>query len=192
MWNRAVIDDQTFDREAVVRMSAGDPEGLSRLYDRHARAVYSLALRIVEDRAEAEDIVQDVFSQAWFQARRYDHARAPVAGWLLMMARSRAIDRLRSRRVRPDNSAAFDDHQFDAVVDPAPRQDLEAITAEQAGRVRNALEALPPGQRRAIELAYYEGLTHTEIAERLGEPLGTVKTRIRLGMLRLREALGQA
>jgi RNA polymerase sigma-70 factor (ECF subfamily) len=192
MWSRAVVDDQTSDREAVVRMSAGDPEGLSRLYDRHARAVFSLALRIVEDRAEAEDIVQDVFSQAWFQARRYDHARAPVAGWLLMMARSRAIDRLRSRRVRPDHSPAFDDHQFDTVVDPAPRQDLEAISAEQAGRVRSALEALPPGQRRAIELAYYEGLTHTEIAERLGEPLGTVKTRIRLGMLRLREALGQA
>jgi RNA polymerase sigma-70 factor, ECF subfamily len=192
MWHWAVADDEKTDRESLGRMSAGDPEGLSRLYDRHARAVFSLALRILEDRAEAEDVVQEVFSQAWFQARRYDQARAPVAGWLLMMARSRAIDRLRSRRVRPDNAAVFDERQVVALPDPAPTQDLGAINAEQAGRVRRALEALPPGQRRPIELAYYEGLTHTEIAERLGEPLGTVKTRIRLGMLRLREALGQA
>jgi len=160
------------------------------LYDRHARPVYSLALRILQDQGEAEDIVQDVFSQAWRQAANYDPSRGAVAAWLFTLARSRAIDRLRARRARPEQ--AVDDRQAANVVDPRVPADLQLLSAEQVGQVRAALEALPVLQRVAIELAYYEGLTHIEIAARLEQPLGTVKTRIRLALGKLRDVLAGA
>jgi RNA polymerase sigma-70 factor, ECF subfamily len=160
---------------------------LAELYDRHARPVYSLALRILQDRADAEDVVQEAFAQAWAQASRYDVQRGVVAAWLLTLARSRAIDRLRSKRARPDlaggETAATD------VADAAATPDLQLLSAEQVARVRTALRDLPALQRVTLELAYYEGLSHAEIAEQLEQPLGTVKTRIRQGMIRLREAL---
>ena len=175
------------DEAALARMAQGDHDGLAELYDRHARAIYSLALRILQDRAEAEDVVQDVFAQVWTQAARYDTSRGAVAAWMLMMARSRSIDRLRSRRARPDNTA--DTGATLNMPDAGVPQDLQLLSAEEVARLRRALAELPLLQRVALELAYYEGLTHAEIAERLEEPLGTVKTRIRQAVIRLRESL---
>lgn len=168
-------------------MKRGDADALAELYDRHARPVYSLALRIVQDQSDAEDLVQDVFTQAWRQASRFDASRGSVAAWLLTMTRSRAIDRLRARRVRPDRG--IDVQPSPEIADASSTADQQLLSAEQVARVRSALDALPLLQRVAIELAYYEGLTHTEIADRLEQPLGTVKTRIRLALMKLREAL---
>jgi len=151
---------------------------LGEFYDRYAGLVNALALRILRDRSEAEDIVQEVFVQAWRQAARFDPARGSPEAWLCTMARTRSLDRLRrkvSRREEPSESAP---------ASTGPPATLEGLA------VRKALEGLPENQRRALELAYYEGLTQSEIAERLGEPLGTIKTRIRSAMIQLRETLG--
>lgn len=175
------------DREALERLARKDADALAELYDRHARLVYSLALRIVRDQADAEDVVQEVFSQIWHQAARYDQARGNVGAWLVMLTRSRAIDRLRRRRSRPDapnvDAAALD------VPDQTPLADDQLVSSARAAAIRSAMDDLPLLQRIAIELAFYEGLTHVEIAERLEEPLGTVKTRIRQGLLTLRRRL---
>jgi RNA polymerase sigma-70 factor (ECF subfamily) len=180
----ATLDD---DRATVSRMAGGDSSALAALYDRHARAIYSLALRILADAAEAEDVVQDVFTQAWRQATRYDASRAPVAGWLMIMTRARSLDRLRRRRARIATTEM--DPAMPHPKDPDVDQEALAITAEQADRLRGALRDLPDSQRAAIELAYYEGLSQSDIAARLQQPLGTVKTRIRTGLLKLRDAL---
>lgn len=180
-------EERLADRAALGRMARGDEGGLAELYDRHARLVFSLALRILQNRADAEDVVQEVFAQVWTQARRYEGARGSVAGWMLMMARSRAIDRLRARRARPESTGQTPATQN--VADLAPTQDVLLLSNEEVGKLRQALDALPEVQRTALELAYYEGLTHAEIAERLSEPLGTVKTRIRQAVIKLRESL---
>ena len=186
----APAGEQAEDVQRLARTARGDGAALAALYDRHARGVYSIAVRVVRDEADAEDVVQEVFAQVWRQAARYDPARGSVAAWLLTMARTRAIDRLRTRMARPDqgSSAWSDDVWADRAtpsIDPA-----DALTAERdAERVREALRELPLTQRLAIELAYFEGLTQSQIAERLEQPLGTVKTRIRLGLLKLRDAL---
>jgi len=132
-------------------------------------------------------VVQEVFAQVWAQAGRYEDARGAVAAWMLMMTRSRAIDRLRARRARPDTSGDASDARN--LADLAPTQDLQLLSNEEVVRLREALDALPAAQRAALELAYYEGLTHAEIADRLSEPLGTVKTRIRQAVIKLRESL---
>lgn len=183
-------EDREADLSAIARMAGGDQTALAELYDRHSRQVYSIAVRILQNPADAEDVVQDVFSQAWRHASRYDVARGAVGAWLLTVARSRAIDRLRARRVRPDLAASG--KVVRDVLDPSLLQDAQLLTAEQVERLRGALAELPMLQRTALELAYYEGLTHKEIAERLQEPLGTVKTRIRLAMLKLRDTLAGA
>jgi RNA polymerase sigma-70 factor (ECF subfamily) len=172
----------------IQRMASGDVSALGELYDLYARAVCSLAYRILRDSGEAEDVVQDVFSQAWRQAGQYDAARAHAGAWLMMMCRSRALDRVRSRGARlqtvPDPAACLE-----AADGMAADPESNAITAQDASRVRAALASLQETERTAIELAYYEGLSQTEIAERLSEPLGTIKTRIRTGLLKLRSAL---
>jgi RNA polymerase sigma-70 factor (ECF subfamily) len=175
------------DQRLVERMASGDGAALRTLYDQHARGVFSLAVRILRSQQDAEDLVQDVFVQAWRQAGRYDADRGTVAAWLLMQTRSRAIDKLRSRRARPEGTEV--DGILEQQRDPAAGADVQVVRLEQADAVRRALEDLPHTQKAALELAYYEGLTHVEIAERLEEPLGTVKTRIRQGLLRLRDAL---
>jgi RNA polymerase sigma-70 factor (ECF subfamily) len=173
-------------------VARGETESLAALYDRHARGVYSMAIRVVRDEADAEDVVQEVFAQVWRQANRYDASRGSVAAWLLTMARSRAIDRLRTRLVRPDGrdrAVAWTDDAWASraapLVDPSDALGFE----RDARRIRQALDELPLVQRLAIELAYFEGLTQSQIAERLEQPLGTVKTRIRLGLLKLRDVL---
>jgi len=177
------------DQASLERIARGDQAAFAELYDRHARLVYSLALRILQERADAEDVVQEVFAQIWAQAGRYDPSRGAVAAWMLMLARSRAIDRLRARRSRPEAAAAAG--EAETVLDVSPGQDVELLSAEQVGRLQRALAGLPDAQRTALELAYYEGLTHMEVAARLGEPLGTVKTRIRQAVIKLRESLIQ-
>lgn len=176
------------DEAIVERIASGDTAGLGDLYDRHSRIVYSLACRLMSDASEAEDVVQEVFSQAWRQASRYDPARAAVTGWLLMMTRARAIDRLRARRSRPGASRTGEPLIYEPA-DPAPGPEAAAVTAVEVKRLRGALHELNEQQRTAIELAYYGGLTQVEIAEKLEEPLGTVKTRIRSGLIKLRSAM---
>jgi RNA polymerase sigma-70 factor (ECF subfamily) len=170
----------------VGRLASGDLDAAGELYDRHAGKVLALARRIVRDDGDAEDIVQEVFSQAWRTATRYEAGRGTVAGWLLMMARTRAIDRLRARQSRPDTIG-------DVLLDRMPGQSeapADALIAgEQYARSRQGLGELPAEQRTALELAYFEGLSQSEIAERLAAPLGTIKTRIRTALTTLRRSL---
>jgi RNA polymerase sigma-70 factor (ECF subfamily) len=163
----------------LKRLAAGDHGALGEFYDLFAGLVNALALRILRDVAEAEDVVQEVFVQVWRQAARYDPARGNPEAWLCTLARTRAIDRLRARLVRRRPEVA----ESAPPVTPAPN-------AADALAVRDALADLPAEQRHALELAYYEGLSQSEIARRLNQPLGTVKTRMRTAMIRLREALG--
>ena len=177
------------DHTALERMARGDHDALAELHDRHARLVYSLSLRILRDQSDAEDVVQEVFSQAWRQAARYESRRGNVIAWLLNLTRSRAIDRLRGRRSRPD--IASDSLALELPDRAVPIDETIALSG-RATRIRAAVEELSVLQRMAIELAFYEGLTHVEIAERLELPLGTVKTRIRQGLLKLRDRLAGA
>lgn len=178
------------DAEALARMARGDESGLAALYDRHATPVYSLALRIVRRPEDAEDVTQQVFTQAWRTSARFDASRGVVAAWLLMMARSRAIDCLRRRN--PARDGISDDERLAAIPDPEPSVEYVVATREQVERVQVAIDALPAEQRVAVELAYYDGLTQSEIAERTSTPLGTVKTRVRSALQTLRSAVAVA
>lgn len=180
------------DTDLIGRAAGGDERAMGVLYDRYGQVVYAVAYRIVGQRADAEEVVLDTFAQAWREATRFETARGSVAGWLTMIARSRALDlvRARSRRERITASAAAERPDSSPAMggwrgDPSSGVDH----AERQAHVRLALESLSPPQRRAIELAYFEGLSQSEIAELLQEPLGTIKTRVRLGMQKLREWL---
>ena len=174
------------DSDVLRRLAAGDREAVAELYDRYAARVLGLAYRIVRNSSDAEDVVQEVFSQAWRKASSYQPARGTVVGWLLMMARTRAIDRLRARQSRRDAEAEPD---LEAIPSEAASLSDQIIANQQAAGIRAAMEALPPDQRTALDLAYFEGLTQTEIAERLRIPLGTVKTRIRSALASLRRSV---
>ena len=174
------------DADVLRRLAAGDREAVAELYDRHAARVLGLAYRIVRNTSDAEDVVQDVFAQAWRTAPNYEASRGTVAGWLLMMARTRAIDRLRSRQTRRDAGPEPDPERVPSNAVPVPEQ---IIADQQAARVRGAMIALPAEQKTVLELAYFEGLSQSEIAERLQIPLGTVKTRIRSALALLRRSV---
>jgi RNA polymerase sigma-70 factor, ECF subfamily len=178
----------TIGADLVRQMAGGDREAFAVFYDRYAPVVFPLILRIVRERADASDVLQDVFWEAWQSAARYDPSRGSPEAWMVMQARSRAIDRVRATRRRSDTFVApLDEAVAAAPAGESPRDAAEA--AADRGTIRSALERLPGAQREVIELAYYAGLTQTEIAERLKQPLGTVKTRIRLGLERLREVV---
>jgi RNA polymerase sigma-70 factor (ECF subfamily) len=177
-----IVDDAAL----VARMCAGDDQALARLYDRWARPAYALILQIVRDPDDADDTLEEAFYQAWRQADRFDPARGTVPTWLLTIARSRALDRSRSRRRLREEpmTPAGGGTGRDAVVAADSAEE-----AERRERVADALKTLPPEQREVVELAYFSGLSQTEIAERTGQPLGTVKTRTRLAGQKLRERL---
>lgn len=180
------------DAELVTRVAQGDEGALGQLYDRFGAVLYAVALRVVGQRADAEEIVMEAFAQAWREAGRFDTGRGSVAAWLTVMARSRALDRVRSqsRRERITDTAAREEPASAPAMSAGfPPPEASLLDAERGRAVGAALAALSPPQRQAIELAYYEGLSQSEIAARLGEPLGTIKTRVRLGMQKLREAL---
>jgi RNA polymerase sigma-70 factor (ECF subfamily) len=164
------------------------PEALAELYDRHAPGLLALARRILAGSSDAEEVLQEVFLHVWNNAGRYDAARSSVSTWLVLITRSRGIDRLRSRKVVERVHEAA--HQEDPSADHASPEGLESVfIRERRQRVKSELDRLPPEQRQVLEMAFYEGLSQTEIAERAGLPLGTVKTRTLLAMKKLRSAL---
>jgi RNA polymerase sigma-70 factor (ECF subfamily) len=177
------------DRQLVRSVAGGSGDALSQLYDRHAPTAYGLARRILPTPDLAEEVVQDVFAQVWREAAKYESGRASVAGWIVMLTRARAIDRLRARRSRPDQAAGVEPAAIAPLASTERSPESVTIAADDGRRVRDALGALPENQRTLIDLAYYEGLTHSEIAERTGVPIGTVKTRLRTAMVTLRGAL---
>jgi RNA polymerase sigma-70 factor (ECF subfamily) len=194
----AVGDQQSERQPPLVRPDArwgdyiraaadGESHALARLYDESCRLVYAIAFRIVGNAADADEVTVDVYTQVWRQARTYDPGRSSPSTWLIMLARSRALDRVRARDWRRRRETVLDEAAGARSAGDPP--DQAAFLGEQRSRVRSAMAALAPDQREAIELAFFDGLTHSELAERLGQPLGTVKTRIRLGLMKLRQAL---
>lgn len=173
--------------DCVERAAGGDATALAELYDGTAPLVYGLALRILGDAGAAEEITTDAYMQAWRQAVRFDATRGTVVRWLLTIARSRALDRLRAAAGDRTRRAPLDAARH--VRDGGPGPEHVAVAGERRRRVRLALATLSREQREAVELAYFRGLSHSEIAAHLGAPLGTVKTRIRIAMDRLRAAL---
>ena len=175
------------DRELVRRLVERDPEALAELYDRHASMLLALAQRVLGSREEAEEVVQEALLQIWSQAARYDPDRSSVSTWMVLIARSRAIDRLRSRKVIERTTVAV---QREEIATHASPEGASAVLRYERGlRLRVELEQLPEEQRDVLERAFFQGMTQREIAERTGIPLGTVKTRTLLAMKKLRAAL---
>lgn len=183
---------QAQDIGLMERVRRRDPAAVQELYDRHADMVYTIGLRILRDPTEAQDLVLDVFLHLWRRPDLFDGERGAFLGWLVSLARNCAIDRIRARRTR---DKAADAYEADRCTDVAPWQPGPkefASAGDLRTAVGRALTALPDVERTAIELAYFEGLSHREIAERLEAPLGTVKLHIRTGMIRLRDLLGES
>lgn len=181
------VGEAAIDSAIVQRMALGEDAALGALYDRWADSVHALVSRIVRDDAEAEEVVEAVFWQAWQQAARYTGDRGSPAAWLLSIARSRALDRLRTLRRRREEQPVDETVFAAAPAMDDPLAELDA--ADRARHVSGALAALPPEQRQVLELAYFEGLSQTEIAAQLDVPLGTIKTRARLALRKLRDHL---
>lgn len=172
---------------AVAR---GDVAAFEELYDRYSSTLYALLIRILANAEDAQEVLQETFVKAWTSAKMFDALRGSEVAYLISIARSRGIDRLRARRIRLDreDEAGREISTVSGFVDRTNGAD-KAIQSEQTVAVRGALAELPDAQRRALELAYFEGLSQSEIAARLSEPLGTVKTRMQLGMKKLRDRL---
>lgn len=178
------------DDELIGRLAGGDLQALETLYARYARPVFALAVRVLGDEAEAEEVTQDVFERAWRYAPSFDPSRGRFGTWLLSVTHHVAVDALRRRRRRPQAvGGEVGALALQVVADPRVDVATASIEHVEGAQIRRALQALPEAQRRAIELAYFAGLSHLEIAAALGDPLGTVKARIRRGMERLRAVL---
>jgi RNA polymerase sigma-70 factor, ECF subfamily len=185
-----IRNSTSIDSDLLTLIAKGDRRAFGRLYDRSSEVLFTLSLRMLGDREEAEDLLQEVYTEVWRKSVRYDARRGPPMAWLITLTRSRGIDRLRARASR---GHGMTDSIDDAPVaqtqghDPTPFD--QQADAEVRVMVMKALVELPAAQRQALELSYYEGLSHSEIAERLKEPVGTIKTRIKLGMSKLKIAL---
>lgn len=171
----------------IKRVADGDQSALTALYDSTSRLVFGLILRVVGDRATAEEVVLDVYTQVWRQAANYDTKRGAPLAWIMTIARTRGIDRLRSSRHDTQNKDSLDSIGEARSTSASPEENT--VLSERRNLVRSALDLLSAEQREVIELAYYSGLSHSEIALKLNQPLGTVKTRTRLGMMKLRDTL---
>jgi RNA polymerase sigma-70 factor, ECF subfamily len=174
-------------------VSDGDVAAFEQLYDRHAPILYALLLRMLANPEDAQEVLQEAFVKAWNDASRYDPSRGSELAWLISIARSRGIDRIRSRKVRGEREkdAAQDNSIRSAAVDGMAAVESVVVGEEQRA-VRAALAEIPEVQRQALELAYFDGLSQSEIAEKLGVPLGTIKTRMQLGMRKMRERLRES
>lgn len=173
------------DQALIARVARGDADALEMLYDRHTPLLYPLALRILRVASDAEDVVQQSWVKAWASARAYDPARGSLAGWLLAIVRSRALDLYRARATRRRAEESLDPVERAGPPDPL----LSASERQTREQIKLALQRLDPHYRRVLESAYFDGLTQPEIAERLETPLGTVKTWTRRGLLKLKELL---
>lgn len=180
------------DDQLVNRMSQGDVDALDVLYDRYARVVFSFAVRIVHDSRIAEEVLQEAFMRSWQQSGRFELNRGNFASWLLSITHNLAIDEVRKSQRRPQKADMVDiTDVLRSEVDSTVNIEEAAEATELRGVIRDAMDQLPVAQRRAIELAYFEGLSQREIAAFLNEPLGTIKTRMRLGMQKLKDVLSE-
>ncbi|MFT4111870.1 RNA polymerase sigma factor [Silvibacterium sp.] len=171
------------DLSLLLAIRKRDQGAMTELFDKYGSLVYSVAFRVLRDESQAQDVVQDVFFQTWQSARDWSGEQGSLAAWFAVVARNRAIDLLRRRR--------YTDNVDEVILASPCNVESEAERIELVARVRTELQSFPPEQQKLLELAFFEGLTHAEIAERTGDPLGTIKTRIRLGLNRLRKALGR-
>lgn len=178
--SRAALNVVSPDAMLVSAIRSGDEQAMGQLYERYSPIVYSVALRVLGDSGLAEDVLQEVFMQLWRSPDAFDATRGSLPGWLAVITRNRAIDLLRKRR--PETDIA------DVIVSVEPDLVAGAESSRALEKIRGALAGMPTPQRSALEMAFFEGLTHSEIAEKIGEPLGTIKTRIRAGLLTLRKA----
>jgi RNA polymerase sigma-70 factor (ECF subfamily) len=177
------------DEDVMQLVRRGDARAFEVIYERHSAAAFSLAYRMMGTRAGAEDVTQDAFLSMWRSGARYDRARGSVRTWVLGIVHHRAIDALRRATVHDRRRAG--DEGIEERFEARELTDVEAARREEAGAIRGALSSLPPDQVQVIELAYFGGFTHTEIAEMLDAPVGTVKGRMRLGLKKMRERLGE-
>lgn len=173
------------DKVLIEQVSKGDKSAFKEIYSRFSQVTYNLAFRMLRDREDAEEVVQEIFLQIWNKAKSYDPGRGAVSTWVLNIARSRAIDKIRKVGYR-DRNIEIDEEKVNSNVDVS--RNLEDRD-ESKNVIKQALESLPEKQRTAIELVYFEGLTHVEAADKLNEPVGTIKTRIRLGVLKLKDKI---
>ena len=172
----------------VRRCAEGEQSALGALYDESSQYIYGVSLSVLRNAADAEEVTLDVYSQVWRSAAVYSSQRGSVTAWLLTLARSRSIDRLRSRATRQKREEPIDDTPGNFKMgDASPEESASLVQTRR--RIQGALNLLPADQREAVELAYFSGMSHSELAAYLGQPLGTVKTRIRMGMMKLREEL---
>jgi RNA polymerase sigma-70 factor (ECF subfamily) len=186
--------DHSDDLHLLQRVAARDAAALAELYDRHHRSAYAIIRRIVQSRTDAEEVLQETFVRVWSRAETYDARLGSPAAWVVRIARNRAIDRLRARQARADVNAPVPVTEHGAAARELPNHDTpETVlhSTHAALAVRGAVAALPAAQRTLIEAAFFEGYTHQELSDRFGVPLGTVKTRIRTGLVSLRGRLEQ-
>ena len=180
------------DPNLLALVAKGDQQAFSQLYDHSSTLLFTLAVRILGNREEAAELLQDVYLEVWRKVSRYDVGRGTPVAWLITLTKSRAIDRLRARAARGYRATnSLEAETAMQVADPSPSPLETQANQELRLAVGTAVAGLPQAQQQAIELAYYEGLSHAEIAQRLNQPLGTVKTRIKLGMSKLRDGLQQ-